>query len=219
MIEGVVFDFDGTLTRLNLDFSRVQDEIRAVLAHYVSAEKLDEKRSLYTIEMIYELSRECEPVVAEALVRDGFRRLVELECEAARDKDVFPFTRDVLGWLRGRGIRVAVITRNCQEALELTFEDLSDYVDVVVTRDHTRLVKPHPGQIEKALSRLLISPEKALMIGDHPTDIMAGKACHVKTIGVLSGATAREAFEKAGADYIAPDIRSLPEIVRAFEGI
>lgn len=213
MIEGVVFDFDGTLTELSLDFYHLQEEIRKVLARYLPAEKLYGTKSSYTIEMIYELSEGCEPATAERIVHDAFNRLVQLECEAAQGRDLFPFTREILGWLKRRGIKIAIVTRNCMDALQLIFEDLWEYVDAVVTRDDTRLIKPHPGQIEQALAGLGVPPENALMVGDHPTDIMAGKAYCVRTVGVLTGATRREAFEQAGADYIACDIRSLKEIV------
>jgi phosphoglycolate phosphatase len=219
MIEAVVFDFDGTLTELRLNFQQVRGEILKVLAQYVPAEKLEEKTSPFIIEMIHELSQECEPGNAQALVQDGFRRLVELECEAARGRDVFPFTREILGWLKGRDIRIAITTRNCLEALELAFEDLPNYIDAVVTRDDTRMVKPHPEQIERALAKLGVPPEKALMVGDHPTDIVAGKACGAKTVGVLTGGAREEAFELAGADYVAPDIRSLRKIVSALSGV
>ncbi|HAR96796.1 MAG TPA: hypothetical protein DCR97_12670 [Deltaproteobacteria bacterium] len=215
MIEGVVFDFDGTLTELRLDFERVRDEILKTLSRHLPDDRLNGKKSLYIIEMIHALAEGCDPETTRAIVHDGFHRLVELECEAAQGRDVFPFTRDILGWLKERGIRVAITTRNCMEALELTFKDLSDYVEVVVTRDHSTLLKPHPGQIEKALERLQVEPHKALMVGDHPTDIMAGKAFSVRTVGVLTGTTKREDLERAGADYISADIRSLPEIIGA----
>lgn len=218
MIKGVVFDFDGTLTELRLDFERMRHEILKTLSRYVPVDRLNGKKSLYIIEMIHALAEGCDPETARAIVDDGFHRLVELECEAAKGKDVFPFTRDILGWLKERDIRIAITTRNCMEALELAFEDLSDYVEVVVTRDHTKLLKPHPGQIEKALERLRVAPEEALMVGDHPTDIMAGKAFAVKTVGVLTGATKKEDLEQAGADYVAADIRSLPEIIGALSG-
>lgn len=219
MIEAVVFDFDGTLTELRLNFQHLRIEILKVLARYLPAEKLNKKTSPFIIETIYELSQECEPGNAKALIRDGFHRLVELECEAARGKDVFPFTRDVLGWLKKRDIKIGITTRNCMDALVLVFNDLPEYIDAVITRDDTRLVKPHPAQIERALTRLRVTPEKALMVGDHPTDIIAGKACGARTLGVLTGTTMKEAFEQAGADYVAPDIRSLPAIVSQLSGI
>jgi hypothetical protein len=40
----------------------------------------------------------------------------------------------------------------------------------------------------------------------------------LKTVAVLSGTISKKVFEEAGADYIAADIRSLPEIVRQLNG-
>ena len=45
------------------------------------------------------------------------------------------------------------------------------------------------------------------MVGDHIIDIQAGKRVGMKTIGVLTGRTKKEEFEKAGADYILRDAR------------
>jgi phosphoglycolate phosphatase len=219
MIEAVVFDFDGTLTELRLNFQHLREEILKVLAPYVAAEILEKKTSPFVIEMIYELAAECEPESAKALVRESFRRLVELECEAARGKDVFPFTRSVLAWLKDRDIKIAIITRNCMDAIALAFRDLPEYIDAVITRDDTDMVKPHPEHLKRALSKLQVLPGKALMVGDHPTDIMAGKASCVKTVAVLTGTTRREAFEQVGADYIEADIRSLPRIISALSPI
>lgn len=217
MIEAVLFDFDGTLTELRIDFHHLRDEVMKVLSRHVSAEQIDKKRWLFIIEMINELASECGPGKAEALVEDSFRRLVELECEAAEGNDLFPFTRDTLRLLRDRGMKIGIVTRSCMEAISLTFKDMPNYIDAVVTRDDTARVKPHPEHIETILTQLGIAPEKALMVGDHPTDILAGKACGATSVAVLSSVTSKEAFEEAGADYIVGDIRSVPEIVDALD--
>jgi phosphoglycolate phosphatase len=52
---------------------------------------------------------------------------------------------------------------------------------------------------------LKISGEEAVMVGDHTIDIQAGKRVGMKTVGVLTGRTKKEEFEKAGADYILGD--------------
>jgi phosphoglycolate phosphatase-like HAD superfamily hydrolase len=104
------------------------------------------------------------------------------------------------------------------EAVNILFPDLQDYVDVVITREQTRRIKPDPEQIERALATLNVAPEKALTVGDHPRDILAGKAFRLKTVTVLSGTTGKKVFEEVAADYIAADIRSLPEIVSELSG-
>jgi phosphoglycolate phosphatase len=43
------------------------------------------------------------------------------------------------------------------------------------------------------------------MVGDHMIDIQAGRRVGIKTMGVLTGRTKKEEFEKAGADYVLKD--------------
>jgi hypothetical protein len=50
----------------------------------VPADALARRTSPFIIEIIDELARECEPDIAKELVREGFSRLAELECAAAR---------------------------------------------------------------------------------------------------------------------------------------
>ena len=50
------------------------------------------------------------------------------------------------------------------------------------------------------------------MVGDHPIDIQAGKSAGMKTIGVLTGRTKREEFEKAGANHILKDVSEVYDL-------
>jgi phosphoglycolate phosphatase-like HAD superfamily hydrolase len=52
------------------------------------------------------------------------------------------------------------------------------------------------------------------MVGDHTIDIQAGKRAGMMTIGVLTGRTKKEEFEKAGADDI---LKEASEIWRLLE--
>jgi phosphoglycolate phosphatase len=140
-------------------------------------------------------------------------RLRELEMEASRGKDVYSYTRDVLRRLREKGIKIGVITRSHVDVLKLVFPDIASYVETIVTRDEVREVKPHPNHGSEVLRLLGITPEEAILVGDHPTDVLAGRSVGMKTAGVLSGRTTREGFEEVGATYVLQDIREIPGIV------
>jgi phosphoglycolate phosphatase len=212
MIKAAIFDFDGTLTALTLDFEHIKDEVVAVARKYVEERAINEVEAYYIIEMIFELGNRMGERGA-TLIEEAFEKLRCLELEAAKGKDTFPFTRDVLKSLKDRGIKTGIITRSCMDVLGAVFPDAKEYIDAVVTREHTQQVKPHPGQVLQILGILGIPPEEALLVGDHPTDAMAGNAAGCLTVGVLSGRTAREEFEKAGATYIFDDIRGVLGIV------
>jgi phosphoglycolate phosphatase len=212
MIKGIIFDFDGTLTELTLDFGYLRTEIEKVARRFVGDEDIKSQEGQYIIEMIYGVEVKLGEL-ADTFRREAFARLRELELEASRGKSVYPYTRDVLKRLREKLIKIGVITRSHVDILTLVFPDIESYVDTIVTRDEVREVKPHPNHGTEVLRLLGISPDEAILVGDHPTDVLAGQGVGMRTVGVLSGRTTREAFEKVGATYILEDIRGIPELL------
>jgi phosphoglycolate phosphatase len=63
------------------------------------------------------------------------------------------------------------------------------------------------------MKSLEISGEEAVMVGDHIIDVQAGKRVGMKTVGVLTGRTKKEEFEKAGADYILREASKVCELL------
>jgi phosphoglycolate phosphatase len=212
MIRGVIFDFDGTLTELTLNFDYLKTEIVNIARKYITEEEIKAFEGYFIIEMIYEIEK--KPGKGDTNFRhEAFERLRVLELEAAEGKDVYPYTRGVLQHLRGKGIKVGIITRSCLGALKRVFPDMDTYVDGIVAREDIQYVKPDPSHVVEALRVLNILPEEALLVGDHPTDIMAGKALVMQTVGVLTGRTNKEDFQNAEATHILQDIRGIPDLL------
>jgi len=212
MIRAAIFDFDGTLTPLTLDFSILRVRIEEVAREYVSEAVVASQANQYILEMIH--------AIGDTLGQEGprfqeraFQELRVLEVEASRGKGLYPYTRDVLARLRAKGIQVGIITRTCIEVIRTVFPDLDDHVDVVVTRDDTRYVKPNPEHVRMALAALRVAPGETILAGDHPTDIEAGRAFGTVTAGVLTGRCAAPQFTRAGADYVFDDIRGIVGLI------
>jgi len=93
------------------------------------------------------------------------------------------------------------------------FPDIRQYVQAIGPRHDVKQVIPHPAHATEALRLLDLLPEEAILVGDHPTDILGGQVVGMKTAGVLAGRTSREAFEEAGATYIIEDIRGIPDLL------
>lgn len=211
-INAVVFDFDGTLAYLVIDFTemkrRVADTASAWLDHR------PEPDGMPVLEWIEELARDIEVGqagqgrrffdAAHAAIRD-------MECEAARRGGLFPFVRKMLRDLGERGVDTAIITRNCAQAVEAVFPDALDYCRAVLPREAVARVKPDPGHLRSALEILGASPDTTLMVGDHPLDIETGRRAGTRTAGVASGRISREALLAAGAEFTAADARELVE--------
>jgi phosphoglycolate phosphatase len=214
MIRGVIFDFDGTLTELTLNFDYLKTEIVNIARKYVTEEEIKAFEGYFIIEMIYEIEKKLGKGNTN-FRHEAFERMRVLELEAAEGKDVYPYTRGVLQHLRGKGIKVGIITRSCLDVLKKVFPDMDTYVDGIVTREDIQYVKPDPSHVVETLRVLNILSEEALMVGDHPIDIMAGKALVMQTVGVLTGRTKKEDFQKAEATHILQDIRGIPDLLWA----
>jgi phosphoglycolate phosphatase len=79
--------------------------------------------------------------------------------------------------------RLAVVTNKpLQPTLDLLAGlGLADYFPVVIGGESAPALKPDPAPVLLALERLGSSPAEAILIGDHHTDLKAGRAAGVKT--------------------------------------
>jgi phosphoglycolate phosphatase len=214
-IEAVVFDFDGTLAVLNIDFPAMRSAVRAVAAEYgVPREILDGLFVLETIDAGRSWLGGTFPARAAVFHREAMDLVSAIEMQAARDGALIEGVRGLLKGMRERRIRRAVITRNCAAAVTLIFPDLSDYCDVFLPREAVSRVKPHPGHLLESLARMGTDPARSLMVGDHPMDIRTGRESGTRTAGVLTGSAGSEALLEAGADLVVKSAADLLPLLR-----
>lgn len=140
--------------------------------------------------------------IAQAMHDAVHRTIIEVEVEAARRSTLFNWTRPLLKTLRKQDIATLVITRNCRQAVETVFPDIISLTDAVLTRDDVARVKPHPEHLLKALQLAGVAAEHAIMVGDHPMDIVTGKAAGTMTAGVTSGHASAAALSAESPDYL-----------------
>jgi phosphoglycolate phosphatase len=215
-IKAVIFDFDGTLAVLNIDFSAMKERVFDLMRRAgIPEEAIRQKYLLEIIDEVYEMLLEKNPSGAEMFYQESHDILHEVEMKAAERGRLIPGAGRTLKKLREKGIKVGIITRNCEDAVRKVFPEIDDFCDIFVSRNSVKKVKPHPDHLTHVMDLLEISAEEAMMVGDHIIDIQAGKRVGMKTIGVLTGKTKKEEFEKAGADYI---LRDASEVCKLMEG-
>jgi phosphoglycolate phosphatase len=214
-IKAIIFDFDGTLAVLNIDFSLMRERIMALVNHFgIEEGSIRERYLLEMIDEVYPILWEKDSSGAEEFYERAHQILHEVELKAAGEGKLILGTEAVLRMLRERRIKVGIVTRNCEEAVRKVFPDIDDYCDVFISRDSVEKVKPHPDHLNSALEALKVSGEEAVMVGDHIIDIQAGKKVGMKTVGVLTGRINREEFEKAGADYVLRDVSEIYPLLK-----
>jgi phosphoglycolate phosphatase len=207
-IRAMVFDFDGTLAVLNINFGLMKERV----LHWMKGFAIDQGRikEKYLLEIIDEvgglLREEKGASEAERFYQGAHRILKEVEFEAAAEGRMIPGSKETLAYLRQKGIKIGIVTRNCEEAVRRVFPNIDAFCDAFVSRNSVKRVKPHPDHLTSVMNALQVSGEETVMVGDHVLDILAGKGVGMRTIGVLTGYIKREEFETAGADYVLKDI-------------
>jgi phosphoglycolate phosphatase len=90
---------------------------------------------------------------------------------------------------------------------------LTDLVRIVEGRDRSdpQLMKPHPNVLLRTLRDLNAPAESAAIVGDSITDIEAGLAADVWTIGYANKPGKDEAMREAGADVVLDSMAELAQ--------
>ena len=126
----------------------------------------------------------------------------------------FPGASSVLGALRRRGTKIAVVTSKRAGIAKRTLEccGLWKAVDLVVCANQVQRPKPHPESVNLALSKLGLEPDGVVFVGDSPFDIQAGKGAGTRTAAALWGPFNPEELLPEAPDFVLDALRDVLEI-------
>ncbi|MDQ2051626.1 HAD hydrolase-like protein [Natronolimnohabitans sp. A-GB9] len=154
--DAIVYDLDGTLVNLDVDWDAVAADVLEV---YEAADVEPPSQDLWDLLGAASddgLEAEVESTIA-AHERDGAETAPRL---AHADE------------LLERTVPVGVCSLNCEAACRIALEkhDLDHAVETVVGRDTVATRKPQPEPLLEAVWELDADPEKALFVGDSARD-------------------------------------------------
>ena len=151
--DAVVFDLDGTLVRLAVDWEAVATDVADVL----SERGVEPPSSLW--EML------------EAADESGTRAAVEAVISASERAGARASTRLPAADTVPDG-PVGVCSLNCEDACRIALDrhGLTSRVDVVVGRDTVATEKPDPEPLLETVRQLESTPERTLFVGDTVRD-------------------------------------------------
>jgi phosphoglycolate phosphatase len=212
--EAILFDYDGTLAILNLDFAAMRLHLHTfTVAHGISPQELHGLDILEMLAWATGWLRQHCPEQADRYAREAEQLIQDMEVEAARRSGLLPGVPELLTVLRQEQIGVGIVTRNCDAAVRVTFPHIDTYCQAFMPRNRVTQVKPHPAHLQAALDCLETMPDRALMVGDGAMDIQAGKALGMFSIGVLSGNSSRAKLLAHGADLVLAQVTDLLQYI------
>ena len=187
-LETVIFDLDGTLIELNLDFEAIRKAVGV--------------KGRYILESLLELDEEDR--------KRGIDVLKKFEIESAKTAKLMPYAKEIIDLLGDLGIKRGIVTRNCRESVEIVIDRFGLDLDFVITREDAK-PKPSPEPIDLALKLVRSHPSRAIVVGDYKFDIIAGKLAGTKTALILNDRNKRYA---SMADYVFRSLKDIEMLLR-----
>ena len=125
---------------------------------------------------------------------------------------IVPGCDEALRELSGR-YRMAVVTTRGRRNAEAFLDqfDLRSLFEVVVTRQSTGRLKPHPAPVRYAAAQMGLPPERCAMVGDTAVDVRSARRAGAWAVGVLCGFGEEAVLARAGAHLILPSPAELTE--------
>ncbi len=219
-IEGLVFDLDGTLIHSTIDFLLMRNRtFERMKEAGVPNRVLEDTESIaYNLSASFRYLSEVKSAeAARSLCSDVSKIMSEIEMLKVSQTQAVMGADKTIHHLIGKGYSVAVLTRGSRRYTEaaLLASGLAKYFQYSVCRDDhpDDEAKPNPISMTRTASKLGVTKENCLLVGDHAMDLECARAAGTGFIGVLSGATDRTTWKKLGNIMIIPDITYLPDLL------
>lgn len=197
-IKGVLFDFDGTLTRPGaLDF----DEIKSALGCPLH---------LPVLEFIVAMASAVEQ-------RSALARLEQFEVQGARNSRPNIDAQKVVAWVKSNQLPVGIITRNSRASVLRALENFDrlgkEEFDLIITRDDPHAIKPSGAGVVWAAQQWHISTRQLIVVGDYIFDPQAGRDAGALTVLLDSDNSPR--LTDVDCDFRISGLAGLPPIIAA----
>jgi HAD superfamily hydrolase (TIGR01509 family) len=209
-IEGVLFDWDGTLL----------DSYSADSAAYLAM-----FRELGISWGLEDLARHYSPDWYHVYKAAGLPRRLWKEADAAWRKQyahhrprLIDGAREVLRWV-GRRHDIGLVTSGDRVRVTRQLHEfrLTRILAIRVCGGDTARRKPHPAPLRMAMRRLKLAPAACVYVGDSPEDLeMAGRA-GVRAIAVLGPFPTEKRLRAARPEFLLESIGELPELLERLQ--
>lgn len=207
-----LFDLDGTLIDSNAHvIDCFQIAWQKVYGHPLPVDKITATFGIPLEKAI----RSMAPEEADTLLKI-YRQASFLRGQS--DITAIPGAKSTLQALKNAGATTAIVTSkkkiNAYKSLDAL--GLSPLIDVFIGPEDSTLHKPDPTPVYLALEKTRAQANKALMIGDSPHDIEAGRQAAIDTCGVTFAACGAEVIANAHPTW---QIDQLSELLKFIDQI
>lgn len=220
MLKCIVFDLDGTITKLKLPLEAMRNDTKAYfLGKGLPPELLEPADGISSSTAKakdYFLSVGVPIRDWNAMESEIDIVLSKHEDHSAEEVTLIENALETVKHLRSLGLRTAILTNNGRRAVDIILDktSLRDYFDIINTRHESPNPKPAPDGILKIVELLGMKTSEVVYVGDALIDGTAATRAGVEFWGVTTGETTEEGLLKAGASIVVDRISKLIPIIQ-----
>ena len=161
MIKGVIFDLDGTLIQLPINYDIIQKNLKEFFNISENLKPL--------IPTIIELSKNDQNKINAA-----FNLICEEEFLALKNFKIMDDAVEVLKFLKSKNLILCLVTMQCRSVLkEILYKmNILDLFDFIISRDENY---DRFEQIQTSLKHTFLNSSEVLVIGDRIHDVESAK--------------------------------------------
>ena len=186
MIEGVIFDLDGTLVDSEPLWQEAEINIFREQGLELSREDCNKTKGLPSQEAIrYWHTRLENPTKEVALLTQELNQSV---INLLRDKgELKPGTTEILDFVKSKNLPMGIASASSMAHIKTVIDkfELNNYFSLIYSGDFERFGKPHPGVYISACEKLKIDPTRSVAIEDSFNGLLAAKSARMKAVALL----------------------------------
>jgi len=218
-VAAVIFDLDGTLIdSIDIYFTIVENALKRLNLPAVSRNRILEAAE--SEEFKWELVLPQDVLNRkEEIVDEAWAVINEIAPQMFADNlELIQGAGHIVESLSSNGLKIGLVTSTQRQYLETKMQPLKNagvdnLFDAIITSDDVEKRKPAPDPLITCAQLLDMKPGNCVYVGDTTTDIKAGKAAEMRTIGVLTGFDEYETLQKESPDAIVESVRYLLEVI------
>lgn len=180
---GAIFDMDGVLFDTECVFQQTWEELAA------------ERGLTLPVEFTEAISGTNGAVMCRVIERffgvpDGLEIMTSCRARVrdklSREVPVKPGAREILAYLRGAGLRIAVASSSSRAQIEsnLNLSGLRPYIDAILSGEEVTTGKPDPEIFLRTAAAIQCEPEACFVFEDSMSGVYAGHAAGCATVMV-----------------------------------
>lgn len=218
-VAAVIFDLDGTLIdSIDIYFRIVEKALERLGLPPVSRSKILAAAESEDFKWERVLPRDVQHRQAN-IIDEAWGVVNEIAPQMfADDVDIIQGADGALKMVSAKGLKIGLVTSTQKHYLQTKLLPLKNagvdgLFEIIVTSDDVDKRKPAPDPLIMCAQRLALRPAKCVYVGDTATDMQAGKAAGMQTIGVLTGFDDYAALHNEQPDAIIDSIRNLNDVL------